>query len=80
MYQVQVEDADHGMALKGSGKETGTKALRRRTGEVSAAWLRERDEGRRAMVLRWDGARGQVVSEGWEEMGEGEEAVEGDEE
>lgn len=63
-WVVEVEGADHGMGLvgkKGEGK------MRRRTGEVVAAWLGERDDGRRLCGLRWDGEEGVVVSTGWQD-------------
>ena len=78
---VEVEGADHGMALQGQGKGEGSRALRFRTGEIARRWLGAREVEKRVMEVRWGGEEEGVVSQGWVEEGqlpEGEED-EGDE-
>lgn len=61
---VEVERADHGMALK-SKQKAGTEAIRVKTGEIAADWLKERDEGKRSLSLRWDDDAQEISSDGW---------------
>ncbi|KAI5358533.1 Putative KAT8 regulatory NSL complex subunit 3/Testis-expressed sequence 30 protein [Septoria linicola] len=56
-----VEGADHGMGMKPKKAEV---AMRRKTGEVAAKWLAERDEGKRSSVIRCDEAA-EIMFEGW---------------
>lgn len=72
-WLVTVISADHGMDLHG-GKalKKGTEEVGRECGRIAARWLRQRDDGVREMVIRWDGERERVVG-GWgDESAQGE--------
>ena len=65
-WRVVVKGADHGMNLKGGKKlKEGTELVGRECGQIAAEWLRERDQGKKEMVLSWDGEEGIVVNTGW---------------
>ena len=61
-----VQDADHGMSVK---PKAATEAMRKKTGELAAAWLKDRDAGLRFCTLRWDLEKEEAVAEAWEESG-----------
>ncbi|KAF2166494.1 hypothetical protein M409DRAFT_54835 [Zasmidium cellare ATCC 36951] len=61
-WVLVVKGADHGMSLREKG---GVEGMRMRMGEVAAKWLEERDDGRRACELEWNGKRGEVECSGW---------------
>ena len=61
---AEVEGADHGMALK---QKAGIQALRKKTGEIAAQWLKERDESKRFLTLKWDDEGQFAETQGWHE-------------
>lgn len=61
-WLVVAEGADHGMALK---KSADSAAFRRKTGEVAAEWLKQRDPGKRLCEVWWDDEMGEAVAGSW---------------
>ncbi|KAK5173604.1 uncharacterized protein LTR77_002285 [Saxophila tyrrhenica] len=73
-WLIRVQDAAHGLGLKGKGKgaKAGTEALRREVGVLASEWLTHRDgDGERGRVreVRWDAERGEVQTGEWCEEG-----------
>lgn len=68
-WLVVGEGADHGMALK---KSADSAAFRRKTGEVAAEWLRQRDPEKRFREVRWDDEKGIAMASPWREDDRGQ--------
>ena len=60
-----VEGADHGMSMK---PKKASEGMRKKTGEVAAAWLKDRNEDARHSRVFWDAENEEIVHDGWYEM------------
>lgn len=61
---VVVESADHGMSMTGSAKRS-VSDVRRTSGEVAAAWLKERHRERRECHISWVEEDAEVAVSDW---------------
>lgn len=61
---VTVDGADHGMGMTGSAKHS-VSGVRKKSGEVAAQWLKERQKEKRECLLSWNEEDAEIMMGDW---------------